>query len=319
MKLLALLNSRLVKWGIALAALTILFLSVDIQKLIAAFKNIKLGILLFFLFISVVLIYISSLKWQLFMETAGKRISAFKLFAFYVLGYFINLLVPSYVGGDVVRSWYAGKDVGKHQAFAATVLERYTGFVAMMILALIFMWNVQQVTWQIRLVVIGMAASLAIVTILLLHPKFLDLMQKLCPPLAKYMPHFRKIQDALRYAHTQPILLVKAFILSLLFHLCTVLNVMVAGACIGWCGIPYHDLFVVLPLILLIGAIPITPSGLGIQEGAYSYFLQSLGATPDQALAVGLALRAKSYILAIFGGFIWLYLTKNKTSEDKNN
>ncbi len=70
------------------------------------------------------------------------------------------------------------------------------------------------------------------------------------------------------------------------------------------------NFFVVLPIVLLIGAVPITPNGLGLQEGAYFFFLQQLGATPDQAVAISLALRAKAYLLAVIGAGIWFGLKK---------
>ena len=59
------------------------------------------------------------------------------LFNLYLVGYFVNLFMPSYLGGDLVRSWYAGKEIGQHEALAATILERYTGFVAMIVLAIL--------------------------------------------------------------------------------------------------------------------------------------------------------------------------------------
>jgi uncharacterized membrane protein YbhN (UPF0104 family) len=101
-------------------------------------------------------------------------------------------------------------------------------------------------------------------------------------------------------------LLLKAFGLSVLFHLLTIVNTAAVGAAVGWSDIPWGGLLVVVPLILLIGAVPISPQGLGIQEGAFVFFLHSVGATTGQALAIALVLRAKSYVLAILGGGVWL-------------
>ena len=103
-------------------------------------------------------------------------------------------------------------------------------------------------------------------------------------------------------------LLYKTLGLSLLFHSIAVLNTIACAQAVGWANPPVWDLFVVLPIILLIAAIPLAPNGLGLQEGAFFFFLTGLGATPEQALGTALILRAKSYILAIIGGLIWLYL-----------
>jgi uncharacterized membrane protein YbhN (UPF0104 family) len=101
-------------------------------------------------------------------------------------------------------------------------------------------------------------------------------------------------------------LVARALILSVVFHLLTIVNTAAVGAAVGWEGIPWGGLLVVVPLILLIGAVPISPQGLGIQEGAFVFFLHVVGATTGQALAIALILRAKSYLLAICGALVWI-------------
>ena len=93
-----------------------------------------------------------------------------------------------------------------------------------------------------------------------------------------------------------------------MYHTVTVVNTLAAAAAVGWSQPPVAELFVVLPLILLVGALPLTPNGLGIQEGAFFFFLCAVGASPAQALGVALVLRAKSYVLALFGWLVWLTL-----------
>jgi uncharacterized membrane protein YbhN (UPF0104 family) len=94
--------------------------------------------------------------------------------------------------------------------------------------------------------------------------------------------------------------------LSFLFHLLTVVNTYAAGWAIGWESPNFGGLFVVVPLILLVSMIPITPSGLGLTEGAFVFFLQRVGATEVEGLGVALVLRAKVVIIAAVGGLLWL-------------
>jgi len=118
----------------------------------------------------------------------------------------------------------------------------------------------------------------------------------------------QKIELGMRFGFSDRLLLTKAIGLSLLFHTLTVVNTAAVAAAVGWTEVPWSDLFVVVPLILLVGAIPLSPQGLGIQEGAFLFFLESIGATSAQALGVGIVLRAKSYVLALLGGGVWLLL-----------
>ncbi len=303
-------NSKLVRTLFAILILTFLVIQVDTASLLQALGHITLAQVLYLLLLSVLLIYVSALKWKLFVESFGKEVSLFTLFNLYLVGYFVNQLLPSFVGGDMVRSWKIGKSVGQHEAAAATILERYTGIVAMVTLALGCMWLSDVVTWQIRLAVFLVALGIACCTLLALSDRLLSWVGRYSY-FKKITGELKKVQAALHLARRNYLLLAKALLLSFLFHSFTVVNVLAAGAAVGWWDIPVWGLFGVLPLILLVGAIPLSPSGLGIQEGAYLFFLSSIGATPAQALGIGIILRAKAYILALWGGALWLLQSKS--------
>jgi uncharacterized protein (TIRG00374 family) len=306
---------KFIRYSFSLLLLAILIYVVDFNQLWLALSQLTLPVLALLFSITILLIYTSCLKWKIFLEALGSDVSVFKLIKLYIVGYFINLIIPSYVGGDAVRSWYAGKEVGQHEAAAATILERYTGFVAMVTLALLFVWLVDVVTWQIKLTVILIFLGVAFITFLALSPILVNQLEKITK-LKPILKHVRKIQSGFHLVKNNPKLLLKTMALSYLFHTITVINTMTAAHAVGWFNPPAQDLFVVLPLILLIGAIPIAPSGLGIQEGAFYFFLSGLGATPAQALGVGVILRAKTYVTALFGGLFWLQI-KNNVKEEK--
>lgn len=279
-------------------------------ELVQALSQLTIVLALYLMLISVLLVYASALKWKLFIESFGKSASLWSLFHYYLVGYFVNLLAPSYVGGDIARSWYVGKKIGQHQAFTATILERYTGLAAMIGLGVVFVWFVDQANSVVRLSVVLLAVGLVIGTSLALSQRALSFLGRI-RFLASLLKHLEKIQEGLRLARSNHGLLLKTISLSLLFHSITVLNTFAAAYAVGWTSVPVGDLFVVLPLILLIGALPVAPSGLGVQEGAFYFFLTGIGATPAQALGVGVILRAKSYVLALWGGLYW-WLLRNR-------
>lgn len=299
---------------LALLILVALLYLVDVRELWRALSELTLQSIIGLAVLSVALIYVSALKWKLFLEFLGAKVSLLRLFLLYLVGYFVNLLMPSYLGGDIVRSWYVGKKVGQHEALAATILERYTGIVAMVALAFSFMWFVSAVTIQIKLVVACVAVGLVVITFVALAAapmKALERFQKLAP----VMKNIKKVQEGFKLARGNPALLTKTLALSFLYHSLTVVNTVIAAKAVGWDTAPIGDLFVVLPIILLVGSIPATPNGLGIQEGAFYFFLHGLGATPGQALGVAVVLRAKSYILALTGGVAWLAIRKERRED----
>ena len=67
-----------------LAVLGLLLYSVNLRELADAFSHLTLGSALYLLFISVVMIYVSALKWGLFLDSFGKRMPVRRLFNLYL-------------------------------------------------------------------------------------------------------------------------------------------------------------------------------------------------------------------------------------------
>lgn len=313
-------KSKAFKYAIAVLVLLLVFRAVNFLELISALSQITFELIVALLLLSLIMIYLSALKWKIILDgipqegaaAATEEISTPRLFCLYLVGYFVNLIFPSYVGGDVVRSVQLGKAVGQVRALAATVFERYTGLVAMVALSFAFVWFLPGVTSQIEILVCLIALGTVSGTALALFPISGRLWSRLPFGLgAKLSAPVTKLQSSFHLVRRNGRLVVSAFLLSFIYHSLTVLNTALAGAAVGWSDPSILQLFVVVPIILLIGAIPLSPQGLGIQEGAFYYFLQLAGATPAQALGVALVLRAKSYVLALIGGIAWYLEPRN--------
>lgn len=295
---------RVQKWlksalGVLILGLLLYFL--DPSALSDAFSRISLRDIAILVGLSFALVSVSVIKWRAFLARLHIQASFQRLFRLYLVGYFINLFTPSFIGGDVVRSLYVGPNVDRTHAVSATFLERYTGIAAMLLMALCAVCLSDVVTLEIRIAVTLIAFGFALATWIV----FSGALTRLCAKLGlrgTSQALVEKAHGSLVWGMRDRSLLRKALILSIAFHLLTVVNTAAVGAAVGWEDIPWRGLFVVVPLILLVGAIPISPQGLGIQEGAFAFFLHSVGATTEQAFAIALVLRAKSYLLALIGG-----------------
>ena len=306
---------RYVKYVVAIIAVGLVALFVDLSAVKSALQSVSLKDLMILLALSFLLVYVSVVKWQAFLERLGITAARPHLFRLYLVGYFVNLLMPSAVGGDVVRSVYVGKNVDKVRAVSATILERYTGLLAMVVMASVSVCFAPTVTRQIQvltvLVVLGVIAG----TVLVASGALEWLLSRLrCPE--RVVARVARMHEALRWGLSDRSLLVKVGLLSFLFHILTVVNTVAVASAVGWTTAPWADLFVVVPLILLVGAVPISPQGLGLQEGAFVFFLHSVGASTGQALAIALVLRAKSYVLALFGAVAWVSLSKGREVDE---
>jgi uncharacterized protein (TIRG00374 family) len=292
---------------IGIVLIVVLLSLFDFHGVLAALSDVTAVDLVIIFALSIALVLGSVLKWRLFLERLGICASIAHLFRLYLVGYFVNLIMPSALGGDVVRSLYVGKDVDKVRAMSATLLERYTGFIMMVLMAFVAVWWAPKVSSGVTIAVVLISIGAFVVTLFLLSGKLVSLSKLLRLP-AHFQSKIVRMQEGFTWGLSDRKLLVRAGLLSLVFHLLTIVNTAAVGYAVGWESVPWRDLFVVVPLILLIGAVPLSPQGLGIQEGAFLYFLHALGATTGQALAVALLLRAKSYVLALCGGALWFTL-----------
>jgi uncharacterized protein (TIRG00374 family) len=304
-------------WGVKLllgvgVLAALLYVVGDLSTLARALSQITWEWVVILIGIAALMIWVSALKWQLFLRRVGTEKGIWQLCRLYLVGYFVNLVMPSYVGGDVVRSYYAAGPGLRSQALSATFLERYTGLVMMVAMALTSIVAGAAVTPQIQWMVVGVGALLLTGSLVAF---FMPIRRWAHDGsvIGRFVTKAERFQEACRFGLKDPQLVFSAGILSLLFHLLTVVNTLAVAWSIGWQTIDFWGLCAVVPLILLVGAIPLSPQGLGIQEGAFFFFLQGVGASGDQALALALVLRAKGYFLAMCGGMIFLYEKPDQT------
>ena len=78
---------------------------IDWPELFSSFTHLTWPLVIILILISFVLVALSSFKWQLFLKANGQILSWLKLFKLYLVGYFANSFLPSFVGGDLWRSY----------------------------------------------------------------------------------------------------------------------------------------------------------------------------------------------------------------------
>ena len=313
----------IVKFVFALGVFVFLFRFAGVSDLGQVFCQVSWFYVFILVLLSFVLIWASSVKWQIFVRAAGHEAQLVQLMKFYTVGYFFNTFLPSFVGGDLARSYHLGRELNDYKlAFAATFLERFTGLLSMCLLSFCFVLAGSEITKGVEVVVYIMAG----VTVLAALPCFSERCARLCFLLcrkcaglaaffvskAKFHHLLDQLEEAMGFARHNGALFVKAMFWSLVFHSLTVINTYVAGMALNVSVLSITGLFVVVPLVLLVGMAPVTPGGLGLQEGAFMFFLNRLGLSQAEALGIGLVIRAKTLLIGVVGGVIWLTIRGKK-------
>jgi hypothetical protein len=246
-------------------------------------------------------------RWHRLLRSAGSRWEFGQGLATYGAGLFLNLFLPTGVGGDVYRVARARTSgAGLGRAAVTVLLERAIGLVALLLLGTGFVAaHPATRPWA---VLFGTGAVLGLVGIALLWipggpahvAAFADRLGKahLGDRVRGAFP--AEAMDRLRGAIPGTIAL------SLANHawlwLVNVLLAMGLGIAVPWTAI-----CAAVPIVLLAAQIPITPGGTGVREAAYLYFLGRVGVPHALALAVALGWLAVLAVVSLAGALGFLF------------
>lgn len=196
------------------------------------------------------------------------------------LGQFFNMFVPGTVGGDLIKAYYLAQHTPKKAAVLVTMLtDRLIGLAELSLLAGVLLavvlasgagqWETLQVaTWTAGAALVGVVGGLG----LLLSSRvrrwlgFRGLVKRL--PMARTLLSAGQAAQALG---RRPGVMVVALGITLMAHICFIGGLAVMGFAVG-VRPAWYLYFVYCPIIYIIGAVPLTPGGVGLVEAAYREF-----------------------------------------------
>lgn len=309
---------KFIRSALAVFFVFILLYYIGFDDLSRQFTSFNYFYFILFLLISYPLIWASCRKWKLFIpdnpEAPSTMPSTARLMRYYTISYFANLFLPSTLGGDAARSYKLGSFLGSQiDAFATTFLERLTGLLSMVLIALFVVLAGFSVVPEFNYLIIVISLSIIFLSWSFLSEKgnslffkFVNLIKLKFTSREVFQNLIEKIISLKRVFDKSRSVFFRALLWSFLFHFLTIVNTYLASLTIGWMEVSILQLCIVVPLVLLVSMIPLTPGGIGIQEGAFLYLLTKIGASPAEALSIALVLRFKTLFLGVIGGFFFL-------------
>ena len=340
-------KSVYIKLLISVAFILIVCFKVDWSTFKEMLGQINLLYLIISFLISIIMIAVSCLKWQILLRLQGKSTGYLFLLKNYYIGYFFSLLLPSNIGGDVARSYYVGKRVGDQYTSAVSVfIERFSGILFLLILVVAAPWIRPDIvcTWRILL---PMAAAICIILLFIfamvnetLPDKFnkvvLGIFQTLiaicdragfavCVRFFTRAREFytnayiksekfnRKLRDTIALFKHNGNCLIVVITISVVFYLMTWVNVYTSFKAFN-INVPFWDVAAVVPTIIFVSMIPISLGSIGLAETAYVFYFALVDVTREAALIMGLLIRFKITIVALVG-FLF-YITYKQRHQD---
>jgi uncharacterized membrane protein YbhN (UPF0104 family) len=300
--------SKLCRIGGSLLLLALLAWRLEHDQLMDAFIGLNLQHWFLAGAVYIVAQLVSSLRWQLLSAPLGFVAPWRHYLSFYFIGMFFNLLLPTSVGGDVVRALYlAAGQPRRSQAVLSVLADRGTGLTVLVALACSAGLFVPLPAWMAAILIAlgaGMVISLASLPALPLVRRLPFIGPRLSP----------FVEAARVYLH-RPGLLVVSTLLSVVVQFAGVLQVWLIARGLGL-AVPLGYMAVVVPLVALLTLIPISVSGMGLREIGMVLLLAPLGVTSAAAVTLSLLTFASCAAISLAGGALYFFGRFPRTQAD---
>lgn len=268
---------------------------------------------------------VCSERWRKLLQSQNLNSSVLETFRLTLIGIFFNYVIPGGVGGDVVKGYYIVRKNPHAKTVAAitVAMDRLVGLYAMMFLALSVMFlDWTQVTShpQLKWIFILLLALFLAFSMFwgLIFSKRISSHQFIHQMLSKLpkADHFLQLYTSFaKYSETKKIIFI-TFFYSLVAQSFAVLFFIYVGHALGFTQVSLHTYFFVVPIGIMVTAVPISPAGVGVGQAAF-YFLFGL-AQPESAQLGAIGITAMQMFYFIYGlAGAWFYVS-SKPSELKS-
>ena len=255
---------------------------------------------------------ISAYRWQLLLRAQTVEAPILDLIQSYLIGGFFNNFLPTRVGGDIYRMVDSKKYSGSLlRPFAVIIVERLSGVYALLLIgiaAVAFYPRFQEVK-ALAFALFGLAI-IGFLGLLVFYgsDRFGDWLKRMTGKLPeRWSTKLLSMFEAFWYFSRSRGVLIGTFLLGLALQINVILYYYFIARGIHM-PISFQEAAIVMPILICIQLLPLTPNGIGVREFSYIYLLKPFAVS--KALAVAFSLW--DYILTFFYGLIGgvLYLIK---------
>lgn len=285
---------RFVVSGVLLA---VLFWATDWRHVCGRFTEIRLGLWLAALGLFLVTQLVSAWRWQILSRPLGFHRPLWQHAGFLFIGMFFSLLLPTSVGGDVVRAWYLDGTSGRRlRAFLSVFLDRLSGLVVLVALAgLASLLSPAPLERWVQICVWGAIAGALLGLAALLY--------------SSRIPGLGGKYARVGAEASRSVALVFAplpLFLSVVVQSANVILVWLVGRAIA-APVPASYYWILVPLVTLATMLPITFNGMGVREGAMVVFLAPLGISAGTAVSLSFLWFCVFTAASVLGGAVYVF------------
>lgn len=274
-----------------------------------------------------VTIVLGVIRWRMVMDVQGLHLPMRRAMGITFVAQFFNSFLLGSTGGDLIKAYYAARETHhkKTEAVVTVFVDRLLGLWSMLLFAALMMVpNFRLLFTHEKL---G-ASAILILSMLagctgVLGVAFWGGISKRFSKARHWLRKLPKGEllerslDSCRQFGRHRTFVLKSIAISMGLNAVCVLQVMTLAKGLGL-SIPPMALFVMVPIIICISALPITPSGLGVRENLFVLMLAApeINIPATSALSLSLLTYAGSLFWSVIGGMVYIGLKKREHLEE---
>ncbi len=245
---------------------------------------------------------LSAWRWQRVLAVFDVHIPLRTLLGYYLAGQFVGNVLPSTVGGDVLRVSRAAKSTGSSDiAFASVAIERLTGFVALPLLTLLGLMIKPSLldvphAWISIMIALATVAALCVILVVAGSPHLAGRFAKH----QNWMRFVGAVHIGVDRMRREPGRTTSVVIAAVAYQASVVAAVWCAVHALG-VSVPDASVLAFVPAVAMAQVLPISLSGLGIREGLLVLLLHPLGVPTGKAIGVGLLWYGMTLVVSLLG------------------
>lgn len=287
---------------ISILLLFILFKKIDMRSTLAIIRQLNISYFVIAFGIFLIIDILALLRWKMLLDAQGALIPLKRLITAFCAGLFLNLFLPSTIGGDVARTLNLGGHAKSRSLIAASVLlDRVSGFAALVLIALISLLAGSAFIKEAAVYWITASLSLLMAGFILVifNNRLYHRLNKSLDRKNSLIDAIRKLHCELYFFRSKPKVLYFNLLYSFIIQ-------------IGSCLVSYFLLLalkanisliyplVLHPVITVVTTLPISIGGLGLRDISSVFFYARAGVPKDAAMALSIL----QFSFLVFLGFI---------------
>lgn len=265
-------------------------------------------------FVMAVVVFFSGLvavafRLRFVIQVHGPKLSTAATYYVNLIALFFNNVLPSSVGGEVMKAYYLYKKTeGNISVFSAVVVDRLLGLVMMLLISTstIFFFSSVQGSYKIMGSIAILAAGTITIAIIVFNQKIVDTLCQLHIPLlpAVFIEKIREIYRAIHAYRDHKGILGSCLVLTFLGQTTFILaNFLLARSLAIDIPLPFFFFFV--PVLLIMGVAP-SVNGIGVREATFLFYLTDF-TTSEKALALALLTTFFMILVGMIAGTIYAF------------